>query len=104
MDMTLTEAGASPAAPLTAEPPPATAAISLRGLEKSFGGIRAIDHANLEVRPGEVHALVGENGAGKSTLLKALAGLVRPDAGVIRIGDENFEEMTPLLAREHGIA
>lgn len=59
--------------------------LSVRDLEKSFAGARALAGASLEVRAGEVQALMGENGAGKSTLIKALAGVVHPDAGVIEI-------------------
>jgi len=62
--------------------PPAVEAITL---SKSFGGVRALEHASFDARFGEVHALVGENGAGKSTLIKALGGRLRPDAGVIRM-------------------
>lgn len=51
------------------------------GLTKCFGGVKALDGASLSLEPGEVHALVGENGAGKSTLIKAMAGIVRLDAG-----------------------
>jgi len=53
---------------------------------KHFGGKRALDGVDLEVRPGEIHALLGENGAGKTTLVNALLGLVRPDAGALELG------------------
>jgi ribose transport system ATP-binding protein len=55
------------------------------GVSKSFGGVRALDQASFAADTGEVHALVGENGAGKSTLIKVFGGLLRPDAGTIRI-------------------
>jgi ABC-type sugar transport system ATPase subunit len=58
--------------------------LSLSGISKSFGGIDALVDASFEVRPGEVHALLGENGAGKSTLVKILVGAHRRDAGVVR--------------------
>ncbi len=59
--------------------------LSIHDLEKRFAGARALGGARLEVRAGEVHALMGENGAGKSTLIKILAGVVEPDAGTIEI-------------------
>ena len=58
-----------------------TIALSVRGLEKSYGAVRALRGVDLEVGAGEVHALLGQNGCGKSTLVKALTGIVAPDAG-----------------------
>lgn len=66
------------------EPP--QIAVELRGIVKDFPATRALDGVSLAFGKGEVHGLVGENGAGKSTLMKILAGLLRPDAGEIRIG------------------
>ncbi|MEO8193604.1 MAG: ABC transporter ATP-binding protein [Gemmatimonadales bacterium] len=60
-------------------------AIRMEGIDKTFGAVRANRGATLEVRPGEIHALVGENGAGKSTLMKVLGGLQRPDAGTLQV-------------------
>jgi ribose transport system ATP-binding protein len=57
--------------------------LAVRGLVKEFGGTRAVDHVDLEVEAGEIHALLGENGAGKSTVIKILAGLYPPDAGEV---------------------
>lgn len=62
------------------------ALLNVRGLAKRYGGVQALADVDLEVRSGEVHAIVGENGAGKSTLLKILSGAVRPDAGDVRLG------------------
>ncbi|WP_291407098.1 ATP-binding cassette domain-containing protein, partial [Devosia sp.] len=62
--------------------------LEIRGLEKRFGGARALAGASLSVAAGSVHGLIGENGAGKSTLIKTLSGLVRPDAGEIRVDGE----------------
>ena len=57
--------------------------IEMKGIVKDFGGLRAVDHVDLELYPGECLALVGENGAGKSTLIKVLTGIYRPDGGRI---------------------
>src|SRR5580693_2577726 len=57
--------------------------LSARGISKSFGGVAALRDVSFDIRPGEVHALVGENGAGKSTLIKIIAGAVTPDAGEV---------------------
>ena len=55
------------------------ALLEMRGISKSFPGVKALDSVNLTVRPGTVHALMGENGAGKSTLMKCLFGIYRRD-------------------------
>jgi simple sugar transport system ATP-binding protein len=60
-------------------------AIRMEGIDKTFGSVRANRGASLEVRSGEIHALVGENGAGKSTLMKILGGLQKPDAGQMEV-------------------
>ena len=59
--------------------------LSIRGIRKEFPGVLALDDVQLRVRPGTVHALMGENGAGKSTLMKIIAGIYQPDAGEIRL-------------------
>ena len=59
--------------------------VEMVDIAKSFPGVQALENAQFELRPGEVHALVGENGAGKSTLMKVLAGIYRRDAGAIRV-------------------
>jgi general nucleoside transport system ATP-binding protein len=63
----------------------ATAVLALENVVKRYGAYRALDQASLDVRPGTVHALLGENGAGKSTLMRIAYGLVRPDAGSMRV-------------------
>jgi ribose transport system ATP-binding protein len=82
----------------------AASAIRLSGLVKRFGATLALDAASLEVRPGEVHALVGENGAGKSTLLSIVGGLVSPDAGTMEVDGRPYAPRSPRDARASGIA
>ncbi len=78
--------------------------LSMRGVTKSFGGVRALRGVDLEVGRGEVHALIGENGAGKSTLMKILSGALRGDRGEIIFDGERFEPRDPMHARRSGIA
>lgn len=78
-------------------------ALSMRGITKTFPGVRALSDVDLEVRYGEVHAIVGENGAGKSTLMKILAGVYRPDQGTIELDGTPVGHWTPRTARENGI-
>jgi len=76
----------------------------VRGISKSFPGVRALQDVDLALHRGEVLAVVGENGAGKSTLIKILAGANAPDAGSIRIHGEEVELGSPVAAQSHGIA
>ena len=78
--------------------------LSLSGIEKRFGPTIALAGVSLELRPGEVHALIGENGAGKSTLMNILAGALRPDQGEMQIDARPYVPAMPLDARQHGIA
>ncbi|MFC1760648.1 sugar ABC transporter ATP-binding protein [Planctomycetota bacterium] len=79
------------------------ARLEMRGISKRFGATLALDQVNLDGRPGEVHALVGENGAGKSTLMKILSGVFPPDAGQIFLEGQLFTAKEPLQARQQGI-
>ncbi len=76
----------------------------MRGVDKSFPGVHALDHVDLEVRAGEVHCLLGENGAGKSTLMKILMGVYHADAGEILLDGQRVHIAHPRQAAEHGIA
>ena len=80
------------------------AVLSVQGLTKSFGGVRALRGVSLDLQSGEIHALVGENGAGKSTLIKILSGAHASDAGTITMGGEAVGNLTPRGARALGIA
>jgi ribose transport system ATP-binding protein len=78
--------------------------VEMTGVTKDFPGVHALSEAGFELRPGEVHALVGENGAGKSTLMKILAGIYVADAGAIRYKGEDVQIANPRTARDLGIS
>ena len=78
--------------------------LELRGVSKSFPGVKALDNVQLAVRPGTVHALMGENGAGKSTLMKCLFGIYKMDAGEIYIDGQKTVIDNPDDAMKKGIA
>src|SRR6185503_8184801 len=78
--------------------------LRLSNIAKRFGPTVALDGVDLELRKGEVHALIGENGAGKSTLMNIIVGALRPDRGHMEIDGDPFIPSTPLDARLRGIA
>ncbi len=77
--------------------------LEMKNIQKSFPGVHALDNANIDVRFGEVHALVGENGAGKSTLMKVLNGIYKKDSGQIIYKGEEIELNGPIDAQKRGI-
>ncbi len=77
--------------------------LTMKGIDKSFPGVHALDHVDLEVRKGEVHALMGENGAGKSTLMKVLTGIYSKDEGTITYEGKEVEFSNPRAAQDAGI-
>ncbi len=79
-------------------------ALEAEGISKFFPGVKALDNVSLRVRPGTVHALMGENGAGKSTLMKCLIGIYRPDKGSIRVKGEPVEFTDTMDALRSGIS
>ena len=78
--------------------------LEMRGIVKRYPGVVAVDGAQLTLRPGEVHCLVGENGAGKSTLMKILAGAIQPDEGEIRIDNSSVRIESPQHAQRLGVS
>ena len=78
--------------------------LELRGVCKSFPGVKALDNVQLSLRPGTVHALMGENGAGKSTLMKCLFGIYKMDAGEVYLDGQKIEVNNPDEAMKYGIA
>jgi monosaccharide-transporting ATPase len=90
----MTDIGTAPLSPV----------LSMRGIDKSFAGVRALEGAAIEVMPGEVMALVGQNGAGKSTLIKVLTGAYRRDAGEILFLGRRADFASPQVAQRAGIS
>lgn len=77
--------------------------VEMIGIEKHFGGVRAVDHVSLDLFPGEVVGVLGHNGAGKSCLMRILAGAMIPNAGEIRVNGSPVSFADPNDAREAGI-
>lgn len=78
--------------------------LELKNISKTFPGVRALDDVNLQIRRGEVHALMGENGAGKSTLMKVLYGIYMPDSGGNMFFDgQPFNPSQPIEAIRRGL-
>nr|WP_298689716.1 sugar ABC transporter ATP-binding protein [uncultured Dongia sp.] len=78
--------------------------INLERVTKKYGGISALENANFELYPGEIHALAGENGAGKSTLCKIIAGVIAPTEGVLKFGGQPVHFSAPKDAKNRGIS
>jgi ABC-type branched-subunit amino acid transport system ATPase component len=81
-----------------------TLLLSVDRLERTFGGVRAVDGATFEVREGEVHGLIGPNGAGKTTVINMVSGLVAPTGGAIRLGGRPIHGMPPHRIAALGVA
>ena len=77
--------------------------LEIKNLTKTYPGVVALDNVNLQIRRGEVHAIVGENGAGKSTLIKSITGAIRPDSGTITFEGKTYPHMEPKLSQQVGI-
>ncbi len=78
--------------------------LSLAGVERAFGGVRAVDGAGFAVAPGQVHGLIGPNGAGKTTVINLISGLLAPTAGSIRLGDRPIHGLAPWQVAALGVA
>lgn len=81
----------------------ATPLLTARGLVKRYGRVTALDHADFDLYPGEVLAVIGDNGAGKSSLIKAISGAVHPDEGEIKLDGKIINFRSPMEARDAGI-
>jgi ABC-type branched-subunit amino acid transport system ATPase component/ABC-type branched-subunit amino acid transport system permease subunit len=82
----------------------ATRTLALRDVTLGFGGVRAVDKLDLELRPGEVHGLIGPNGSGKTTTLNVISGFATPDIGAVVIGSDPLEAAMPQSRARRGIA
>lgn len=78
--------------------------IKVNHLTKVFGGLRAVDDLSLTIAPGKTTGLIGPNGSGKTTLMNLISGLYKPDCGTITIGDDVFDEISPIKLRDLRIA
>jgi branched-chain amino acid transport system ATP-binding protein len=74
------------------------------GVTKRFGGLTAVSQASLELNPGEIVGVIGPNGAGKSTLFSVIAGVLKPEEGVVKVGDEVLTGMPPYRLARVGVA
>jgi fructose transport system ATP-binding protein len=83
--------------------PSAEPILTCRKLVKRYGRVTALDHADFDLYPGEITAVIGDNGAGKTSLIKAICGATTPDSGEIRLGGEVVHFRSPIDAREAGI-
>ena len=86
------------------QPQPPTLLVDMRGIDKRFPGVRALDQVDFQLHSGEVHVLFGENGAGKSTLINVMAGTYPADAGTYRFCGESLSGLVPHRARRMGIS
>src|SRR3970040_1249372 len=82
---------------------PSLPAVEMLGITQRFSGVLANDRVDFSLRPGEIHALLGENGAGKSTLMNILTGLYRPDQGTIQVAGREVAFRSPRDAIDNGV-
>jgi branched-chain amino acid transport system ATP-binding protein len=94
---------ATAAARRPAPGPTAPVALAVRGLVKRFGGINAVNHVDLDLREGEILALIGQNGAGKTTLFDCISGFLPVDEGTVHLGDEDITRLSPHKRAARGL-
>ena len=82
---------------------PKKSGLIVNNIRKVYPGVVALDNVSFELRPGEIHALVGENGAGKSTLIKSISGAIHFDSGSLVVDGTEYTQMNPILSRKLGI-
>ena len=78
--------------------------LRIKGITKTFAGTKALDHVDIDIYSGEIHALLGENGAGKSTLMKILMGIYTKDSGEVIFDGKPYEVANPKEAMDTGVA
>ena len=78
--------------------------LRVEGVNKSFGGLRALNNVNFSVEEGNVHAIIGPNGAGKSTFLNCMIGRLAPDTGSVMFGDVSLTGMKPYEINQVGVS
>ncbi len=78
--------------------------VEMKNITKKFSGVTALSNISFDVRPGEVHVLLGENGAGKSTLMKILSGAYNPTEGMIVLNGNEYDKLSPKLSQDQGIS
>src|SRR5580693_6255730 len=83
--------------------PTKSALLTLSGISRRYGGVRALEDVDFACESGKIHAVLGENGAGKSTLIKIIAGVVQPDAGSMRLAGNDVRFATPSAANAAGV-
>ena len=80
------------------------ALVEMKNIRKEFPGVIALSNVSFDIRPGEVHLLLGENGAGKSTLMKILSGIYTPTSGTITIDGTDYQKLSPKTSYQLGIS
>ena len=79
------------------------ASLEISNLRKSFGGLTALRNVNLTMKPGEIRGLIGPNGAGKTTLINVITGVLRPDTGIVKFGNEDLTKLTTHQIAQRGV-